>query len=236
VICAVWYGDPRRHELVEGHARNLDAQTVPHERIYVFDNGDLPLAGVRGQTVAASPALTIYEAWNLALALVRTPYVINLNLDDRLAPDALVALERALDAGGDLAGGDWQICFSQEETDRVQPCRPAATLPLMVGWPPRRVPGTRLGSAQPNRTLGPACMWRLSLHAELARFPWKLDDGTKVNVIGDWIWWGLLRARGKRMVRVEQVIGNYHSHPNEQAEFRCSDDESRGLSRTTDPI
>ena len=220
VICAVWHQDPLRHALLAGHARNLDGQSAEVARIYVFDNGDPPPAGLKGTALVSKEPLTIYEAWNLALAQVTTPYVANLNLDDRLAPDAIARLEGVLDAGADLAGGDWEICFSQAATDEVKPCRPSETLPLRQGWPPQSLAGQRLGSTSPQRTLGPACLWRMAVHEDLPRYPWRFDDGGKVRVIGDWLFWRALGKHGKKLVHLPYLIGNYHSHPSEQAEFR----------------
>jgi hypothetical protein len=93
VITAVWHQDPLRHSLLQGHQANLDEQTESVERIYVFDNGDAPPTDLKGTSVVTSTKLSIYKAWNLALPLVRTPYVMNLNLDDRLAPDAVAHLQ-----------------------------------------------------------------------------------------------------------------------------------------------
>ena len=96
VICAVWHQDAERHQLLQTHQANLERQTVPLHRIYVFDNNDTPPAGLHGTKVVVSERLSIFQAWNVALSLVATPYVLNLNLDDRLAPDALAKLEAAL--------------------------------------------------------------------------------------------------------------------------------------------
>ena len=235
VICAVWHRDPRRHALLEAHAANLDAQTAPVERIYVFDGGDVPPGSLRGDCLASPEPLSIYQAWNLALARVRTPYVMNLNLDDRLAPDAVETLERALDGGADLASGDWWVCQTQAETDAVQPCRSIEGLPWAGGWPPGPA-ASRLGSGRERDTLGPACLWRAALHEEpgLRRFPWKFDDGTLIRVIGDWIWWRLLAQRGKRLAPLPLIIGNYFSHPGDQAEFRSADDLGRGIAHCTE--
>src|SRR5262245_37251081 len=78
VICAVWHGDPGRVELLRGHAANLKRQSVAVSPIYVFDNGDAPPDGLAGRTVTVREKLTIYQAWNVALSLVTTPYVMNL--------------------------------------------------------------------------------------------------------------------------------------------------------------
>jgi hypothetical protein len=221
IICAVWHQDPLRHRLLQGHQANLNAQTVPVERIYVFDHGDQPPSDLQGKTLVASSSLSIYEAWNLALPLVRTPYVMNLNLDDRLAPDAVEQLQVAIEQGADLVGGDWQICFSQAKSDSVTPCSPAESVPFVQVWPPQPDQPTRLGSGTGERgTLGPACLWLTSLHQEFSRYPWRFGDGTLIKSVGDIAWWMLLEAHGKQLVRLPQIIGNYHSHPEAQAEFR----------------
>src|SRR5437868_6792754 len=110
VFCAVWHRDPDRAALLEGHRANLDRQTRPVQRIYVLDGNDAPPPDLPGKIVISREPISGNEAWNLALPLVRTPYVMNLNLDDRLSLDAVERLERAMADGADLVGGDWRIC------------------------------------------------------------------------------------------------------------------------------
>lgn len=223
VICAVWHGDAERHRLLQGHAENLSRQTVTVEPIYIFDGRDEPPAGIPGHKVVAHENLSIYQAWNVGLALVSTPFVMNLNLDDRLAPDAVELLENTLlqqDAA--LVGGDWKICYSQQETDAVEPVYPAGQLPFASTWPPPPGTRTRLGSGTGERgTLGPATLWRVDAHIGAPRYPWRFPDGTLVKVIGDMCWWTLVTQHlQKKAARIADVIGNYHSHPGSQAEFR----------------
>jgi hypothetical protein len=227
VICAAWHGDPERHALLRSHAANLAAQTVPVEPIYVFDGGDMPPNWLPGRTIAVKEKLTIYQAWNLALSLVSTPLVMNLNLDDRLAPDAVHYLETAiLNMQAVAAGGEWKICYGQAETDAVEPCFPADRLPFAQPWPPQAGTQTRLGSGTGERgTYGPATIWRMDVHQSLPRFPWRLQDGSQIRVAGDAAWWLLLRdVRHLKIARLPIVIGNYHSHPADQAEFRHADE------------
>jgi hypothetical protein len=223
VICAVWHGEADRHRLLEGHARNLSRQTVPVEPIYIFDGRDEPPASIPGHKVVAHENLSIYQAWNVGLAMVSTPFVMNLNLDDRLAPDAVELLEHTLlSQNAALVGGDWRICYSQEETDSVDPVFPADQLPFAPAWPPSAGTRTRLGSGTGERgTLGPATLWRMDTHIGAPRYPWRLTDGTVIKVIADLCWWNLVTGHlKKKAVRIADVIGNYHSHPNTQAEFR----------------
>jgi hypothetical protein len=51
-------------------------------------------------------------------------------------------------------------------------------------------------------------------------------------MIGDAVWWGLLSHHNKKQIRIPMIIGNYHSHPGSQAEFRKRpEDEHELLSR-----
>jgi tetratricopeptide (TPR) repeat protein len=231
VICAVWHKDAKRIERLRGHQACLDAQVAPVSRVYVFDGGDAPPDWVKGKVVVSREPLGLYEAWNVALPFVRTPYLMNLNLDDRLNPDAVQLYERALDGGADLVGGDWRICFTQEEADAVESCAPSASVPFHPEWPPVPNRPVRLGSGTGERgTHGPACAWRLALHAQFPHYPWRFGDGSPIQVIGDAVWWSLLKQAGKKLHRLPVIVGRYLSDPPGQAEFRNpAADEHRKL-------
>ena len=229
VICAVWHKDPDRAALLRGHAENLARQTVPVEPIYVFDGGDAPPEGLQGRKICAGEPLSIYQAWNVALSLVATPLVMNLNLDDRLAPDAVEIMENEIRAQQAAAiGGDWKICYSQDETDAVGPCYPADRVPVFSNWPPAKGTPARLGSARDGAgTFGPATMWRMDVHMSAPRIPWRFNDGSPIQVAGDLAWWlTLTNSLRYRILRLPLIIGNYHSHPESQAEFRGANERS----------
>ena len=230
VICAVWHKDPNRAALIRGHAANLRRQTVAIDSVYVFDGGDVAPGDLEAETISAKTPLSIYQAWNLALAAARTPFVMNLNLDDRLAPDAIEKLLTAIkDSQSMLVGGDWRICYTQAETDDVDNrCVPARDLPFSPTWPPSPGIKTRLGSGTGERgTYGPATLWRMSAHAKIPRYPWRFTDGSLLNVIGDSVFWSILQHLDAPLTRLPIVIGNYHSHPSDQAEFRWPDERAR---------
>jgi hypothetical protein len=152
---------------------------------------------------------------------------MNLNLDDRLAPDAVERLEREiLRTGAIMAGGDWKICYSRAETDAVEPCYPATRLPYVSDWPPAPGTRTRLGSGTGERgTFGPATVWRMDAHIGRPRYPWRLSEGTLIQNGGDLAWWTILASNPRiRTAKLPLVIGNYHSHPKDQAEFRTPDE------------
>ena len=231
VICAVWHRQADKESLLAGHRRNL-ASAGAARTIYVFDGGDHPpqwldvQAGDGVTCIAVNEPLSIYQAWNVALSLVTTPLLMNLNLDDRLSPDAIdrMAAPFGTDADVFLVGGDWRICYTEADTDAVAPSQPLDAIPFRSEWPP--VPGTatRLGSGDGRRdTHGPACMWRLEAHRRLPRYPYRFADGTPIRIIGDAIWWHAIEnLMRKKIVRLPLIVGNYRSHPSTQAEFRFS--------------
>jgi hypothetical protein len=67
----------------------------------------------------------------------------------------------------------------------------------------------------------------MEAHIGMPRFPWRLADGTLLRVSADAFWWQLLRSNPNfKILRVPMVIGNYHSHPEGQAEFRHGDERA----------
>jgi len=230
VISAVYKKDPKRFDLLKGHMANLDRQTAAVRRVYVFEDNDRPPEWLTGECIVLSRPCTIYEAWNLALSMVRTPYVMNLNLDDRLNKDAVATMQEGLgnDPSKKIVCGDWLVHFTQDETDRVSICSDSVSIPAVGTWPPNR--GglvTKLPVAsRTGGTLGPATMWRSELIIDFPRYPYRTTAGTMLPVEGDRAFWtAVMLGYGKESVlRLPIVIGNYHSHPNDQAEFRGKSD------------
>ena len=231
VICAVWNRQKDKEALLRGHMANLQQQTMAHEVVYVFDEGDAAPDWLAGSKVSASEALTIYQAWNVALSLVRTPFVMNLNLDDRLAPNAIELLQNVLEDDPEvvLAAGDWRICFNAEDTDAVRFAYDIEEEPCPPEWPPAPGKRVRFGSGDGKRAAyGPATLWRMAAHVGYPRYPYRFGDGSLIRVIGDAIWWKLLENSGRNLIRLPLIIGHYRSDPSSQAEFRTpAEDEFR---------
>ena len=223
MFCAVYSKDPHRHKLIFDHYENLCRQSVSFACVYIFECKDTPPPRFPAPWVLTSEPLSIYEAWNFGILYANTEFVMNLNLDDRLHTNAIELLQVHLDREkADLVGGDWEIKYTQEDTDRVSTCKPLTDVPFLPTWPPGSGTFTRLGSGSGERgTLGPATLWRRSLHKDVPRYPQRLQDGTVIRSIGDALWWMVIRDHlKKRLTRLPLIIGNYHSHPSEQAEFR----------------
>jgi hypothetical protein len=221
VFCAVWHQDGRRRELLKVHRENLRRQSLPVQVLYVFDGGDTLPEDLDAEIIAANKPLTNYQALNLALAAVRTPLVMNLNLDDRLAPDAvekLVGHLRVCDAV--LTCGDWRIYYSQEETDLVGQCYAATDIPFSVDCPPAVDPPPPAWQRHGRRrTYGPATLWRTTVHAKVPRYPWRFKDETLIRSVVDGAFCSILSHLGARLSRLSLVICKYHIHPSERAEY-----------------
>jgi hypothetical protein len=180
---------------------------------------------LQGTAIRVSEPLTLYQAWNLALAATSTPFVANLNLDDRFATDALEHMIEIFNLYKDvfLVGGDWQVCHSAKETDNFFKAYPAHTLALVSRWPPGPEANRRLGTGDGSNAIsyGPACMWRMEAHLAIPRYPYKFGNGFLIRGIADLIWWKMIEHNlKKRLYRLPLIIGNYRSWPESQAEFR----------------
>lgn len=231
IFCAVYSKDPDREQLLKEHLQNLRSQTVPIEPLYIFEDSDPVAAQFRDvRSFVSNYPMTIYEAWNLAVSMARTPYLMNLNLDDRLNNDAVEQLQSHIEVSqADLVGGEWRVCFNQAETNNVAAVSfPAQQLEHRPQWPPEPGRTVRLGSGTGHRgTYGPATLWKASAHVGFPRYPYRTSDGMMIRSVGDAVWWTLLRnVLSKKIVRLPLVIGNYHSHPSDQAEFRWGDEWS----------
>jgi hypothetical protein len=107
-------------------------------------------------------------------------------------------------------------------------CGPASRCKRWCSPAPVRRPSNRtggLGSGTGERlTFGPAVMWKMAAHVQVPRYPWRLNDGTLIRTVADGAFWSILAHLGARLSRLPQVIGNYHFHPQEQAEYRHPED------------
>ena len=76
----------------------------------------------------------------------------------------------------------------------------------------------------PNATLS-KLVKSLEAHLGVPRYPWRLRDGSLLHASADLAWWQILQHNPNyKVLALPIVIGNYHSHPSEQAEFREPDE------------
>lgn len=234
VFCAVWHKQPDKLDLLRSHWENLKAQSIPVEPCYIFDNGDRAPEWLDAPWHSFSDPLTIYEAWAAAVALAKTRYVMNLNMDDRLAVGAAEELvETAKATRSALVGGDWLISFDKQHLGESFPVTSYGGTQFLPDWPPRHHEGLRLGSGSGERgTYGAATMWDLEIVGKW--YPTYFGNGDPILSIGDAIFWSVLQKKNLKLTRLPRIIGRYYSDPNGQAEFRPHKDnellKSEGLS------
>ena len=110
---------------------------------------------LKARAVSVQEPLTIFPGLECgAVAGGPRRWLMNLNLDDRLAPDAVEVLEtRHPSAARDRGGRRVEhLLFASSETDAVEPCYPAERLPYCAEWPPPPRTRTRLGSGTGDRS------------------------------------------------------------------------------------
>lgn len=236
VFCAVWHRQKNKLQWLRSHYRNLRAQSLGVRIVYVFDNGDTPPDWLDADVYVFSEPLSIYEAWAAAVAFNDTPYLMNLNIDDRLATNAVeLLLGAACASSAVLVGGEWLIRFDDAHCDRAFAAPDLSATVFKGEWPPQKMEGLRLGSGTGERgTFGPATLWNASVIGKY--YPSHFTDGSPVKSMGDAFFWSIITNNKLRAVRLPLVIGKYLSSPIDQAEFRANDDwellNKHGLSRT----
>lgn len=220
VFCAVWHKQPDKLELLRSHRENLRAQSIAVEPCYIFDNGDEPPAWLDAPWHSFAQPLTIYEAWAAGAALSHTRYVMNLNMDDRLATGAARALLGMAQAtGAALVGGEWDIRFDTNHLTENFDVSDLYESQFAPDWPPKPLDGLRLGSGTGERgTYGPSTLWDVSQTGK--PYPTHFGNGEPIKSIGDAIFWELIRAKELKLARLPMVIGRYYSASDAQAEFR----------------
>ena len=234
LFCAVYHRDENRHALIEEHLDNIKSQSLPVKPIYVFEAGDKPSSIAKPFSIASPNRLTIYQAWHMAMENSNTELLINLNLDDRLVPNA-VALMSDYFENEDvmLVGGEWIICDQIATPAQLQNISMKQTY-FNPSWPPEKSLYTslekklRLGSGTGERgTYGPSSMFRRKLLKELL-YPLKFGNGDLVESIGDTIWWNSIKQKYPGgTIRIPEVVGIYYSNPSTQAEFRVTNEHQK---------
>ncbi|MFV1490783.1 glycosyltransferase family 2 protein [Phaeobacter sp. JH18-32] len=237
VFCAVWHKQPNKHELLRSHWENLKAQSIPVEPCYIFDNGDVAPEWLDAPWHSFDEPLTIYEAWSAATALARTKYIMNLNMDDRLATNAVQAMvAAAIATKSALVGGEWLVSFDESHLDQKFAVEDLWDTCFAADWPPKKQSNLRLGSGTAERgTYGPATLW--SLEQVGPWYPSYFGNQTPIKSIGDAIFWQVLAKNNRKFTRIPMVVGRYYSDETSQAEFRPHQDNEylrdHGISRAS---
>ena len=196
---------------LEGRLENLLAQTE-RPRIVVVALQNSPEQAIAARLLEAKhdsllmtdKLVTIYHAWNIGIRAAGTELVTNANADDRLRPDGIETLVKALDDNPDAA-------LAYPDVDVVKS--------LEGGFDgAKRTGGFRFAEGGFHELMGlcfvgPMPMWRSSLHQKHGWFDAKMQSA------GDYEMWLRLAKAGERLLHVREVLGIYLDRP-DSAEHR----------------
>lgn len=224
VFCAVWHRQRNKLELLKSHYINLRRQSVGVRILYIFDNGDTPPDWLDADCYVFSRPLSIYEAWSAAVALNKSMFMMNLNLDDRLATNAVhLMVGAACASSAMLVGGEWLVCFDDSHLEESFDAPILTASEFEPDWPPKPRERLRLGSGTGERgTFGPATLWHSGAIGKY--YPSYFADGSIIKSVGDALFWNMFQQRQLRSIRLPILIGKYFSSPSDQAEFRANED------------
>jgi len=149
---------------------------------------------------------------------------MNLNLDDRLATNAVELLVgTACASSAVLVGGEWLVCFDNSHLEEPFKAPILTASEYEPDWPPKPRDRLRLGSGTGERgTFGPATLWNSKAIGKC--YPSHFADGSIIKSIGDALFWNMFQQRNLRSIRLPILIGKYFSSPSDQAEFRANED------------
>lgn len=150
--------------------------------------------GIQKKVIACDTRITIYEAWNRAIEEATTPYVINVNTDDRLYPAALLLYlnyaERNPEA--DVLYSGYVMVSDAEHTS-----------PTGLSIPPEHSHENLLGACY----CGPFPMLKRQTIIDEGMF------NPKYTISGDYEMWLRLSKQGRSFVKVNEPLGSYFWNP-----------------------
>jgi glycosyltransferase involved in cell wall biosynthesis len=190
---------------IDGYLESINNQFLEHfDIIFVdanSDDGSLDTIknfefreGINVNIIECSEKIPIYEAWNLAIQDCSTPYVINVNTDDRLFPAALITYINYAQA---FPPGDvFYASYAQVEDAEHS-----------------KVTGTFL-VPNPDHNL-------LLKHCYCGPFPLLkketiIEDGLfnpDYTISGDYEMWLRMSKKGRNFFPVRESLGSYYYNP-----------------------
>lgn len=190
---------------IDGYLQSIDNQILKDfDIIFVdanSDDGSLDTIknfkfreGIHKKIIECTEKIPIYEAWNLAVEDCNTPYVINVNTDDRLFPAALITYLNYAQAhpSGDVFYASYVQVEDAEHS---------------------RVTGLFSVPAYSHQTLlhhcycGPFPLLKRQTIVECGLFD------TKYTISGDYEMWLRMSKKKKSFIRVLETLGSYYNNP-----------------------
>jgi hypothetical protein len=187
---------PGRIENLLGQTHRPEVVVVCHEgseewrtcQEYGNEPGFVTVALPEGSNIP-----TVYEAWNRGIAASSGELITNANSDDRLFPDALLHAAMTLKEHPEAAAAYFDMEIAKAH-----------------GGPPENFFTWReggLGELLQGCFLGPAPVWRRSLHEKHGLF------NTWFQSAGDYEFWLRIASAGERFCHMPEILGRYLERP-----------------------
>ena len=187
---------------IDGYLRNVNNQFLAEFDIIFVDanstDGSLQTIkdvqfreGINKIIIECEERITVYEAWNKALETATTPYVLNLNTDDRLYPTGLLTyLNYAkVNPGVDVFYGSCVVCEDSEHQ----------IVTGLFQWP-----------EYSHETLLKMC---IGGPFPMVKRESLLEDGMfnpEFSISGDYEMWLRMSKLGRNFCKVVEPVGSYY--------------------------
>jgi len=175
-------------DYIERRLDNLQGQECNIIACAQKENAETRVLQDRGiDTILTDGVPTIYDAWNMMIEKVETPYITNANCDDLVYENAYKKMADALDRRKNAA-----VVYADLDIDDGN---------TVKAW--NMVEGD-YETLLANCFVGPMPMWRKSLHDQYGLF----DE--KLHVAGDYDFWLRIASQGEKFYHMKcQPLGKY---------------------------
>lgn len=190
---------------IDGYLRNINNQLLAEFDIIFVDanstDGSLKTIkdvqfreGINKTVVESEKRITVYEAWNDAIKLAKTPYILNLNTDDRLYPTGLLTYLNYAKANPsvDIFYGS---CVVSEDMDH------------------QRITGIFQWPEYSHETLLKMC---IGGPFPMVKRSSLIEDGLfdpSFSISGDYEMWLRMSKKGREFFKVVEPVGSYYRNP-----------------------
>lgn len=162
--------------------------------------------GINKLIIENENKIPIYEAWNQAILLSKTPYVINYNTDDCLYPTALLTFQSYASIRKDV-DVFYSPCLISSDKDHK-------SISSMYLWKDYKKHSDLLSGC----FMGPFPYLKKSSIIEDGLF------NPKYTISGDYEMWLRMSKKGRSFYKISEIIGCYYYNPSGAS---TKDDEAR---------
>ena len=190
---------------IEGYLECLNDQILENFDIVFVDAGstdgslqtimDFEFRDGIGAKTLVQHGCSVYEAWNLAVAEARTPYVMNFNTDDRLFSYGLVTAEHLTKNHSDVDMFYFPCFLMSDEKHET-----------LKAYNRRDIPFKRYNLDE-HCICGPFPLVKTEAIREMGGF----DESLKIS--GDYDMWTRMCYAGKTLMPAKEPIGSYYDNP-----------------------